>query len=634
MYELYNTIITTQLLPHRSPTMRRTTLLLLLLHCLRLNAKEITGTNTWQLLGENDTVPPGLHIKLDLSTGERWARLVQDDDGDSAFAGVEVHDTAGALAVSPSKDTAHEKSDEEDVQAQSQPERDYEMMHRVMSRLPPEELDRFGGLPALPLPHSRAGGGTGDKDAAMTISPEERHQFELRMEALWQLRQEELRKFQEEYMVDLPSLLKERIEVLKLYLGDPVGERRKLLKKREQLKNTNPEVRTDEDEAETVTTADNIIECLKDLEYQLSDVDMTRDFHTLGGWPLLVMLLQDQVHSLHCNHQNKNVEKDTSLVYEIESLAAMTIGTAVSNLEEFRPWALEDVSSVIKTIMRDSSRNEDGCLRSEGDASSSKDSTYSTVLDGPISALSLLTESFQMEVQRRSSSTSQSAALLADSNTNNSFRTSKLRAVYALGSLLRGNSSAQQQFLSDNGPDALVRYALGILSTVNGDEGVTKSDYKFASRVLALGEDVVMDVILQEEDYINSKDENNANNSEMTVTPNQMVAAFTTEPWCDLSLRMLSPPVQLVGVNQARSIKERALSAVRALGPGCRENLESQCKALGSSGECTDDGQVWGVPQVLRVKAEWNREGSGDGLDSVYRRELLDLVDSVLEALK
>ncbi|KAL7478026.1 hypothetical protein ACHAW6_003815 [Cyclotella cf. meneghiniana] len=492
------------------------------------------------------------------------------------------------------------------------------MMHRVMSRLPPEELDRFGGLPALPLP------------PAMTITPEERRQFELRMEELWQLRQEELRKFQEEYIVDLPSLLKERIEVLKRYLEDPVSERRKLLEKKQQEQTTQQEVQNDESEAPA--TADNIIDCLKDLEYQLSDVDMTRDFHTLGGWPYLVMLLQDQVHLFQCNDLNKNVEKETSLVYEIQSLAAMTIGTAVSNLEEFRPWALEDVSSGTQMIMWDSRKDEDSCLQSGDDTSSLIESTYSRTLEGPISALSLITESFQKDILRRSSSTSQSTALLLDSNINNSYRTSKLRAVYALGSLLRGNSLSQQQFVSRNGPDALVRYALALLSTVNGDEGVTTSDYKFASRVLALGQDVVMDVILHADDYSISTDENNSNNSEMAVTPNRMVAAFTTEPWCDLSLRMLSPPVQLVGVGQARSIKERALNAIRALGPGCRENLESQCST--SDSKCVNEGLLWGVPQVLQVKAEWNREGSGDGLDSVYRRELLDLVESVLEVLQ
>jgi len=37
---------------------------------------------------------------------------------------------------------------------------------------------------------------------------------------------------------------------------------------------------------------------------------------------------------------------------------------------------------------------------------------------------------------------------------------------------------------------------------------------------------------------------------------------------------------------------------------------------------------------VKRVKSEWNREGSGDGLDPIYRRELIDLVDGVLDVLQ
>jgi hypothetical protein len=113
-----------------------------------------------------------------------------------------------------------------------------------------------------------------------------------------------------------------------------------------------------------------------------------------------------------------------------------------------------------------------------------------------------------------------------------------------------------------------------------------------------------------------------------------MVAAFTTEPWCDLSLRMLAPPIKVVGESQARGMKEHALTAIRALGPACKANSQSQCSASDNSEECAESGSSWGVSQVRKVRSEWNREGSGDGLDSVYRRELLDLIDGVLEALK
>ena len=54
-----------------------------------------------------------------------------------------------------------------------------------------------------------------------------------------------------------------------------------------------------------------------------------------------------------------------------------------------------------------------------------------------------------------------------------------------------------------------MRDALGTLSSVRGpsafaDGALTKLDYKFASKVLALGEDVVMDVVLHGDKYVPS----------------------------------------------------------------------------------------------------------------------------------
>ena len=48
---------------------------------------------------------------------------------------------------------------------------------------------------------------------------------------------------------------------------------------------------------------------------------------------------------------------------------------------------------------------------------------------------------------------------------------------------------------------------------------------------------------------------------------------------------------------------------------------------------CTSRQSAWGLEEVKRVRSEWNREGSDDGMDSRYRRELLELADGVLEAL-
>lgn len=78
--------------------------------------------------------------------------------------------------------------------------------------------------------------------------------------------------------------------------------------------------------SETAAAAD-VIEALRDLEDHLTDIDMARDFHTLGGWPILTSLLQPQ----------------NSL--EIRELSAWVIGTAVKNVPEFHGWLLESLAS-------------------------------------------------------------------------------------------------------------------------------------------------------------------------------------------------------------------------------------------------------------------------------------------------
>eukprot|EP00984_Skeletonema_dohrnii_P030111 scaffold21264_cov83-Skeletonema_dohrnii-CCMP3373.AAC.1 len=258
----------------------------------------------------------------------------------------------------------------------------------------------------------------------------------------------------------------------------------------ELLEGRRSSIDDDEDEDDgtnSSSSANNIIEALRDLEFQLSDVDMARDFHTLGGWPYLIALLDDTLHSHDTDGMNDNNDEIRALVDEIRALAATTIGTAVSNLGEFRHWALEDVSSTVNEMRmnNNSDKNE------------------------KMTALSLLTRVFQEELdQRTEAMAGGTMAVEGPSHTvamAKSRATFKLRAIYGLGSLLRGNPTAQQQFILNNGPDVLVRNVLGTLSNVRGptaDRSLSRLDYKFASKVLALGEDVVMDVVLHDQEYI------------------------------------------------------------------------------------------------------------------------------------
>lgn len=62
---------------------------------------------------------------------------------------------------------------------------------------------------------------------------------------------------------------------------------------------------------------------LTDLEDLLSDIDMARDFHTIGGFPTLASMLR-------CSRPEG-----------IRELAAWAVGTAVKNEPEHQLWVLE-----------------------------------------------------------------------------------------------------------------------------------------------------------------------------------------------------------------------------------------------------------------------------------------------------
>ena len=90
---------------------------------------------------------------------------------------------------------------------------------------------------------------------------------------------------------------------------------------------------------------------------------------------------------------------------------------------------------------------------------------------------------------------------------------------------------------------------------------------------------------------------------------------------------MLFPPSEIIGISSGIGTQEKAMSAVRALAPACSSS--SRDRGIDNDGK----KHVWGLEEVKRVRSEWNREGSDDGLDSRYRRELLELADGVMEVL-
>ena len=66
-----------------SPSMPHRILLWLVASVLLLNhatAKEMIATNDWQRVGPSDTLPAGMEIRIDITTGDKWARLLQPEE--------------------------------------------------------------------------------------------------------------------------------------------------------------------------------------------------------------------------------------------------------------------------------------------------------------------------------------------------------------------------------------------------------------------------------------------------------------------------------------------------------------------------------------------------------------------------
>lgn len=262
-------------------------LALLLLSTTFVVAKEIEATREWTLLGENDTIAAGMHVRMDMTTGERWVKLPDEDDDVNTA-------TETSMVITEDGSTTQEEGDGRNS---ADPQYDYEMMYRALSRLPDEEKKRIQF-----------------DDATIATDHE-------KLRELWTKRQEELKELD---VLDLPQVLKDAIQHLRDFLKQPMTTLA----------------------ADKESGKESIVEILLDLEFHLQDIDMTRDFHTLGGWPVLGSLLSDQilqdaVAADPSNNTSIDINAMVDALHNIQAKAAWALGTAVKNTEEFHPYVLE-----------------------------------------------------------------------------------------------------------------------------------------------------------------------------------------------------------------------------------------------------------------------------------------------------
>jgi nucleotide exchange factor SIL1 len=392
------------------------------------SAKEMEVTNEWQVVGENDTVPAGVHVRMDLSTGQKWVKLVTDEDGDESGGQQEASSSSSSMLAIVNEDgSVHVTEQQQDSSREfstststSTNNYDFDLMYRTLSKLPEDEQERMGGLPELPQSSS---------DNTKTVTPAERRAFEARMLEIWKRRQAELAALQEQLM-DFPAILRERIKAMDEYLKDPET----FLK----------EVDLDAELPEGMVT--HIVSVLDDLQFQVSDIDMARDFHTMGGWPLLASMLSEDSH-VDVNKTVDSMSRPTQAkIRTLQALAAGTMGTSIKNTEEFFPFSVEMV------------------VIDNGE-------TATTPVD-------LLIDIF-----------------CRDYSDDWESRTLLSKSIYAIGAMLRGNRLAQAHVLQQGGFAKLGdRYR-----TLSSQERFNSANIKLVLRLSSLASDIVEDVQLHPE---------------------------------------------------------------------------------------------------------------------------------------
>ena len=190
---------------------------------------------------------------------------------------------------------------------------------------------------------------------------------------------------------------------------------------------------------------EQINQILIDLESLLTDIDNSRDFHTIGAWPTLVTLLQ------------------SSFPLSTRGKAAWVIGTALKNSYDYQLWVLEDL------IL--------------GNSSSLGNST---------TALELLLTMFQ-----------QSSRLVSQMRETDIFFEDALefqkRSIYALSAAIRGNVEVQDH-IYQNYYDRFFQSVEGFLSSgmSNAGEAINRTSHSSVMRkIFAMVSD-----LLEERKYI------------------------------------------------------------------------------------------------------------------------------------
>lgn len=259
-------------------------------------------TEEWQVVEAHHVLPKGLHVKVDLQTGVKLAKLVAAGNSPP-----EEEMSAVAVATDGSVSLVNDREDDESSsssswwkkqqqQQQSRPDfgerDDLATMHGVLSALPPPELARMGS----------------EGEALLASGPDgmSTEEWERVLRILWEKRQGELQDAMAA-VVEPVDRMTERIATIDEILADWNARREE--------------------------SVNRMVSALESLEEYVADVDNARDFHTLGGWSRLSDALQKW--------------RLPPASDETAAAAAWAIGTAIQNEPTFQEWLMHEAADGI-----------------------------------------------------------------------------------------------------------------------------------------------------------------------------------------------------------------------------------------------------------------------------------------------
>jgi hypothetical protein len=158
------------------------------------------------------------------------------------------------------------------------------------------------------------------------------------------------------------------------------------------------------------------------LETMLDDIDNARDFYSIGGWSVLLRLMDPSY---------KQEE-------EVQAAAAWAIGTAIKNDYDFQLWVLQTVSESKAAVME---RNE--LLKARKESFLHGDSNYNQSAQVDIEAATMAAATAAATAAAAASDEPKCIQLLVHLLTSGSDLT-KRRALYAISAAARGNQDVQR----------------------------------------------------------------------------------------------------------------------------------------------------------------------------------------------